>query len=133
MLLESVNVLIPLSNWILTIVMANPIELTIVRAVPFISGGAFCATKVENRGESAITTIPQKSRKAINIISESRKNINGEIRQHPHDKSNAMNAIRFVPIACAKYPADTHANPPIPMIRNDNNGILNISTECAML
>ena len=43
-------------------VMANPMQLTIVKAVPFISASAFCATKVEKRGESAMTTNPQKMR-----------------------------------------------------------------------
>jgi hypothetical protein len=50
----------------LKIVMENPMQLTIVKAVPFDSVGAFWATKVEKRGESAITAIPQIIRKPIN-------------------------------------------------------------------
>src|SRR2546421_153878 len=42
----------------LTIVMANPAEVTMVSAVPLLSGGADCATRVENCGESATTVIP---------------------------------------------------------------------------
>jgi len=44
----------------LTIVMAKPIELTMVRPVALRESGADWATKVENIGESAITTMPQK-------------------------------------------------------------------------
>ena len=51
----------------LTMVMANPIELTMVKAVPLHSAGAFFATRVENRGESAMTTNPQKMRKPTRI------------------------------------------------------------------
>ena len=86
-----------LINWILIIVIEKPMELTIVSAVPFISAGAFWATSVEKRGESAMTTIPQKSKKITNRISNSTANIKGEMRQHPQDKSKAMNAVRFVP------------------------------------
>ncbi len=38
-------------------------ELTIVNAVPLDAAGALRATRVENRGESATTIIPQKIRK----------------------------------------------------------------------
>jgi len=40
-------------------VIANPIQLTIVSPVPLNSEGAAAATKVENCGESDMTTIPQ--------------------------------------------------------------------------
>ena len=52
----------------LTMVIENPIQFTIVRAVPLNSGDALWATKVENRGESAMTTMPQKSRKANTMV-----------------------------------------------------------------
>lgn len=42
----------------LIMVIKNPIQLTIVNAVPFTSEGALCASKVENNGESAMATIP---------------------------------------------------------------------------
>jgi len=44
----------------LIMVIAKPIQLTIVKAVPLFSAGAFFATSVENNGESAMTTNPQK-------------------------------------------------------------------------
>ena len=94
---ESVNSIAPVINWMLIIVIENPMQLTIVSTVPFISADAFWATSVDKRGESAITTIPQKIRKPINKLSNSLVNINGEIMQHPHDKSNAINAVRLVP------------------------------------
>lgn len=77
--------------------MEKPTQFTIVSAVPFISDGAFCATNVENRGESATTTIPQIIKNRINRASDSIENINGEIRQQRHDMSNAIKAVRFVP------------------------------------
>ena len=86
----------------LIIVIEKPMQLTIVSAVPFFSAIAFCATSVEKRGESAITTIPQKTRKPINKLSYSVANIKGESRQHTHDRSNAMNAVCLVPAICAR-------------------------------
>ena len=41
--------------------MTKPIELTMVRTVPLFSATALLATKVENKGESATTVIPQKA------------------------------------------------------------------------
>lgn len=46
-------------------VIANPIQFTIVKAVPFTDGAARWATSVEKSGESAMTTIPQKMRNAM--------------------------------------------------------------------
>ena len=77
----------------LNIVIENPIQFTIVKAVPFDSASVFRATSVENNGESAITTIPQKIRNPINTYSESTKKNRGETRQHPQDKSNATKAV----------------------------------------
>ena len=51
-------------------VMAKPIQLTIVKDVPLDASGAFWATKVENKGESATTTIPQKKRKINRTFKE---------------------------------------------------------------
>lgn len=50
--------------------MENPIQFTIVKEVPLESSAAVCATKVENKGESAITEIPQMNRKVTNKIDE---------------------------------------------------------------
>ena len=57
------------NNWILRIVNEKPIQFVMVNKVPLLSDGAFCATKVENKGESAITTIPQKSRNKNKAVS----------------------------------------------------------------
>ena len=78
-------------------VIAKPIEFTMVRAVPLDSEMAFCATNVENNGESAMTTIPQKIRYPKNRISESMIKVNGDNRQQKHDKPSAMVAILFAP------------------------------------
>ena len=43
----------------LAIVIAKPIDVTIVKAVPVFSTGADCATRVENCGESEATVNPQ--------------------------------------------------------------------------
>lgn len=49
-------------SWMLIIVMANPIQFTMVNAVPLFAASALPATSVENKGESAITTIPQNNK-----------------------------------------------------------------------
>ena len=54
--------------------MAKPKQVTIVRAVPLILGGAFCATKVEKSGESKTTTAPQNNRNKTKTIGEAMKN-----------------------------------------------------------
>ena len=81
----------------LTIVTANPMQFTIVREVPLDSSGAFCATRVENRGESAMTTNPQKNKKLIKRTTEWEKRKSGEIIQHKQDKNNATVAVFFMP------------------------------------
>jgi hypothetical protein len=73
----------------LIIVIENPIQFTIVSAVPFDSATVFCAIRVENKGESAITTIPQNIREKIKNQMESMKKSKGEKRQHVPDRSNA--------------------------------------------
>ena len=133
MLLESVTVFRELINWTLIIVMAKPMLFTMVSAVPFISPAAFWATKVEKSGESAITAIPQKSKKAINTVSDSIANRNGERRQQAQESSKNINAILFVPKISERYPLSTQANPPIPMIKKDKTGILKLVSGCKSL
>ena len=65
---------------ILIIVMAKPIQLTSVRAVPFNSGATAEATKFENCGESAVTAIPHIHQPAKNRYKGS-ENRSGEIIQ----------------------------------------------------
>jgi len=80
--------------------MAKPMQLTIVSAVPLILASAFWATRVENIGESAMTTIPQNNKKLTNRISELILKTKGETKQHRHDKSNAKKAVILAPIRC---------------------------------
>ena len=107
----------------LIIVIENPIQLTMVNEVPLDSPGAFCATSVENRGESAITTNPQKKRNAISTERELLNRNRGETQQHKQDKSKEMVAIFFTPNCWERYPLITHARPPEAMIMNDRRGI----------
>lgn len=72
-------------------------EFTMVRAVPLISGGAFLATNVENRGESATTIIPQKHKNEMSIVAEGCRKMKGKIIQHKPDRSKAVAAVRFIP------------------------------------
>ena len=76
-------------------VIENPMQFTMVSADPLDSCGAFCATKVENIGESAITTNPQNDRNIITMVVDPLNINNGETRQHAHDKNNATAAILF--------------------------------------
>jgi hypothetical protein len=66
-LFESVTCFNVLINWMLTIVIAKPMLLTMEEAVPFISATAFWATKVEKSG--VCHDHPKKS-KAINTPSD---------------------------------------------------------------
>ena len=81
----------------LTIVILKPIQLTMVREVPLDSSGAFWAIKVENKGESAITVIPQINKKARSKTTEFENKNKGEAKQHMPDKSNDMIAIFLAP------------------------------------
>lgn len=81
----------------LTIVIEKPIQFTIVNAEPFESSGALCATNVENKGESAITTSPQKNKNKINKRKESDNKKNGDNKQHKQERKSEMVAIFFAP------------------------------------
>ena len=108
----------------LIIVIANPIQFTIVSAVPLIFGAALLATKVENKGESAITTIPQKSRNPTNMLKYGVVNTHGDTRQHKQERSNAIDAVVLTPDLWEMFPARTQASPPTAIILNDSNGTL---------
>ena len=109
--------------------MEKPIQFTIVNEVPLESSGAFCATKVENKGESAITASPQMNKKEINTEDELANRNNGEIMQQIQDASNDSVAIFLVPKRCENKPPKTQANPPQAIIKNDNKGTLRLATE----
>src|SRR5882672_12174050 len=108
----------------LTIVIENPIQFTMVSEVPRDSSGALRATRVENSGESAITTSPQMIKKTSNKIIESDNRNSGETTQHKHDKNNAIEATLFAPKYCERIPLKTQASPPDAMIRNDHSETL---------
>jgi len=74
-------------NWMLTIVIANPIEVTMVNAVPLFSAGADCATRVENCGESETTVSPQITKIKMKIAGPKLK-ISGENKQQIPDINN---------------------------------------------
>ena len=83
-------------------VIEKPTQFTMVSAVPLSFSGTFCATKVENNGESAMTTIPQKSRKRIKSISFSMRKKKGAHKQQAQESIKQLKAIFFVPYFSAK-------------------------------
>lgn len=78
-------------------VMAKPIEFTIVRAVPLDAAGALFATNVENRGESATTVRPQKIRNATSKMFEPARKISGDSKQQKPERKRAVPAVLLVP------------------------------------
>ena len=77
-------------------VMAKPIQFTMVKEVPLYWGGQVWATKVENKGESATTTIAQKIKYIIKIVVL--PNIKkGDSKQQTPDKYSAAFATNSAP------------------------------------
>lgn len=99
----------------LKMVMLKPMVLTIVKDVPLLLGSAYCATNVENKGESATTLKPQKIKKAINNGNEAHIKNKGDNKQHNPDKNKAKAAVFLIPKYCEVYPAITQAKPPTPI------------------
>ena len=116
----------------LIMVIAKPIQLVMVRAVPLSVGVALRATIVENNGESAMTINPQKSRRTINRTLLVVKN-NGEAKQHKQDAKRVKNAIRFVPNRVDITPPITHPTLPMATIKKDHNEILKEVSGCSAL
>ena len=115
-------------NWILIIVIENPIQFTKVKEVPLDSSGALWATKVENNGESAITAIPQRNRKQRKRKVEFEKRKSGEIIQQRQDMNKDKVAIFFTPKYWETIPLNTQANPPEAIIKNEKRGTLRLVT-----
>ena len=69
--------------------------LTMVSAVPFCVSGAFCATKVANIGESAMTIIAQNPKKIKKKISEELLIKYGETKQHTQEAAKVIMASFF--------------------------------------
>ena len=105
-------------------VMEKPIQLTMVSDVPFDAGCAFCATNVENNGESAITAIPHINIKAINEVVEPLNSNSGDMKQQIHDTDNAIIAVFFTPKRCDINPPKTQDSEPEAIIIKDSNGML---------
>jgi len=100
----------------------------IVSDAPLDSSFAFSATNVENNGESAITTRPQKKRNVITAHPEPVNKKKGENRQHKQERNNEIVAIVFGPNRNDKSPLTTHARPPDPMIRNEMSEIFELNS-----
>lgn len=115
----------------LMMVMEKPIQLTMVSNVPFDSSGAFWATKVENRGESPTTTIPQKNKKPKNTGNEFCIRKNGDSRQQQQDAVNNRVATRFAPKYWERIPLATQAIPPEAITKNERKETL-MSTNPAL-
>ncbi len=77
-------------------VTVKPMQLTIVRAVPFKEGDALCAIGVENKGESAMTTMPQPIKNSRKIPGEFCFKNRGDSRQQLQESSNAVKAMFLV-------------------------------------
>lgn len=70
-----------LKSWMLTMVIENPMQFTIVSAEPTEPGGALSAFNEENCGESPATVIPQMMRKRRkSAVGTSKRN--GDTMQH---------------------------------------------------
>ncbi len=93
---ESIVVRSIFSNSMLSTVIKKPIEVDIVSAVPFASGGADWATRVENCGESAVTAIPHVKR-IIRNTGKLNPKINGDKKQQAPEIVNAVNATFALP------------------------------------
>src|SRR6185295_7330595 len=105
----------------LTIVMANPMHVTIVRAVPLYSGTAVLATSVENCGESAATVIPHTMTTGRKMATGKWKKAN-ENRLHNPEVNRAKKATRLLPVFCETYPPAIQPTPPAAIMTNDHNG-----------
>ena len=81
----------------LTIVIANTMQFTIVNELPRISGAAFLAISVENIGESPTTVIPQTKKKTSKSAGDPCISASGDTRQQAPETSNAIAAVGFSP------------------------------------
>ena len=105
-------------------VIAKPIQFTMVKELPLKCGSTFWATNEENKGESAITIIPQKNKKPTITVDDECNKKKGESKQHAPDKHSAIAAGFFAPIYSDKIPPPTQANAPTAIIKKDKRGTL---------
>lgn len=113
----------------LIMVIEKPMQFTIVNDVPRDSSIALYATKVENNGESAITTRPQKNKKRRNTYSSLLNKNNGETIQQRQERNNERVASFLGWNTCESNPLKTHANPPEAIIRNEKRGTFKVLSE----
>ena len=111
----------------LIMVIENPMQFTIVNDVPRYSGLALFATRVENKGESATTTIPQNNKKMMSTLTGTTNKSQGEIRQHIQERNKQIVASFFTPTSFDIHPLIKQASPPDAMMKNESNGILKFS------
>jgi hypothetical protein len=110
-------------NSMLNMVIAKPMQFTIVMALPLEEGSALDATIVENNGESAITVKPQIKRKKSKTKGEAVARKNGDNKQQQKEIKSAMEAILFTPYFLDKIPLNTQAVAPKAITRKDQNDI----------
>ena len=108
----------------LHIVIVKPMQFTKVKEVPLDTSGALWATSLENKGESAMTTILQKNRNPIKTTWELLYNKSGDTMQHKQERKSAMNAILLAPNRSDSRPLPAQASPPDAMIRKVIKGTL---------
>jgi len=115
MLSELINV--P-TNCKLTTVIAKPMQLVNVSAVPVSSLGADCAIIVENCGESGTTEKPQIKTNNENGNKPATK-IHGDNKQHKPEQPNAAYATNLLPKRDDAKPPTMLPIAPDAMIAND--------------
>ena len=111
----------------LIIVIEKPIQFTIVNAVPLSCGVVLFATRLENKGESAITLIPQITKKMIKSVGDS-WNMKGEIKQQKPEIDSAKIAIFLLSKRDDNVPPIIQPKLPIAIIEKDINEILKLAS-----
>lgn len=89
--------------------------MTMVNAVPWFSGGAVCATNVENCGESVITVIPFSSNAASSTWIGAKRNKIGDKTERVVEIARLPKATLALPYLRDRWPPTTHPTDPIPM------------------
>src|SRR5690606_35370427 len=105
------------SSWMLGMVMAKPMEFTIVRAEPRSSGTAYPATKLDNGGESLTTASPHRHTRARNS-GEANANTRGEVRHNTPETTIITDATEALPTRMAVKPPNTQPRLPMAITTN---------------
>lgn len=104
-------------------VIAKPIQFTMVMEDARYSGLVFCEIRAENCGESPATLIPQ-----INMMVMKTKGLTcekeTEKRQHINENDKQPKANFALPNLAENSPVNTQAISPEAIIKNDHNEIL---------